>query len=153
MKSIEIKQYNLPQDRFLVDRIDAKPNYLFGLLIIFGIFLLGYNTASLFGFIVIAFGVACIVFMPNVVLMEFYDNYLVMFNKANKNTCFLVYYNEVASWYYSWSANKDFLNIELIDGSVIKIEAFSKPLFESKMNRFLKDKHKKNNKDNKDNNS
>jgi hypothetical protein len=82
--------------------------------------------------------------MPKVILMEFYSDYLVMYNKADKDNCVLIYYDEIASWHYVWGANRDYLCIELSDGSEEIIEAFSKSLFEGNMNRFLKDKHRKN---------
>ena len=81
--------------------------------------------------------------MPRVVLMEFYYNYMVLYNKANKSNCVLIYYDEVISWSYMRGANRDFLVVELMDGSEELIEGFSKTLFVSNMNRFLKDKYKK----------
>ena len=83
------------------------------------------------------------VFMPKVVLMQFFSDFLVMYNKADKNTCELIYYEDVVSWHYAWSANRDYLYIELKDGQTERIEAFSKTIFEYNMNRFLKAKHKK----------
>lgn len=82
--------------------------------------------------------------MPRVTLIEFFTDYLVLHNRADKNTCVIIYYSEVKSWYYSWSAKKDILSIELEDGHVEEIEAFSKTIFEAYMSRHLKDKHRKN---------
>ncbi|MBR4421358.1 MAG: hypothetical protein IKS69_02380, partial [Erysipelotrichaceae bacterium] len=75
-------------------------------------------------------------------LMEFFQDYLVIYNKADKNSCVLIYYDEISSWYYTWSANRDYLYIELENGTVEKIEAFSKTLFETDMNRFVRTKKK-----------
>ena len=55
----------------------------------------------------------------------------------------LIYYEDITSWYYAWGANHDYLYIELADGSKERIEAFSRSIFESNMNRFLKDKKRK----------
>ena len=65
-----------------------------------------------------------------------------MFNKADKSSCVLIYYDEISSWYYTWSANRDYLYIELENGSTEKIEAFSKTVFEANMNRFVRGKKK-----------
>ena len=82
--------------------------------------------------------------MPTVPVIEFYQDYFVMHNRAEKSNCVIVYYNEVKSWHYSWSAKDDFLIVELEDGTIEKTKAFSKTIFELHMYKFLKDKHKKN---------
>lgn len=143
MKSMEIKSYNLPSGRLINAKISARPNLLF--LILFSIAIISFfiKIPVIYGISTIAIVLIALAFMPSVTLMEFYDDYLVMFNKADKNVCQLIFYDEVTSWYYNWGASHDFLYIQLEDGSVEKIEAFSKTLFEKYMNRFLKDKHKK----------
>ncbi len=75
--------------------------------------------------------------------MEFYKDYFIMYNRADRNTCMMIYYDDVVSWHYAWSAKKDTLIVELTDGSVEKIEAFSKTLFETNMYIHLREKHKK----------
>ena len=142
MKSKELKVYNLPSDDILVSRIDAKPNMIFSFLIIVGIISFFFDISFFYGITIISISVFAIIFMPRVTLMDFFQNYLVVYNKANKNTCVMIYYDEIVSWHYSWSTNRDYLYIELEDGTIEKVEAFSKTLFESNMNRFLKDKKK-----------
>lgn len=142
MKSKELKSHNLPSDDILVSSIDAKPNILFILLIIVAIFFYFTSVPVFYSTSLIIISIIVLLFMPRVTLMEFFQDYLVMYNKADKNTCVLIYYDEVASWHYSWSTSRDYLYIELEDGSVEKIEAFSKTLFEANMNRFLKEKKK-----------
>lgn len=144
MKSKELKTYNLPNENTMLSEINAKPTVLFVLLILVGIISLILRISPIYGITLITIGVVAIIAMPRVTLMEFYYDYLVMYNRADKNTCAIIYYSEVKSWYYSWSAKKDILTIELEDGSVEQIEAFSKTIFEAHMSRYLKDKHKKN---------
>lgn len=143
MKSKELKTYNLPNDNVLISQISAKPTWLFILIVGIGIISFAFDFPTVYGIALIVIGFGCVIFMPVIVLMEFYNDYLVMYNRADKNTCIIIYYEEVVTWHYSWNANRDYLVIELEDGSSEKIEAFSKPLFESRMNKFLKDKHKK----------
>ena len=76
--------------------------------------------------------------------MEFYNDYLVVYNRADKTKCVLIYYEDVLSWYYSRGTSRDYLYIELEEGKQERVEAFSKPVFESNMNRFLKGKNRKN---------
>lgn len=144
MRTKELKTYNLPSDNALISEINAKPTWVFILFIIIGILSIALRFSYLYGGFIIATGLICVIFMPRVTVMEFYHDYLVAYNRVDKSKCFIIYYNEVSSWYYSWSAKKDYLCIELEDGSEEKIEAFSKTLFEAYMYKFLKDKHKKN---------
>lgn len=146
MKSKELKTYNLPKDDMIVAQIDAKPNALFVFVILIGVLSFVFRLPVAYGVSMIIISICAIAYMPRVVLMEFYQDYLVIYNRADKNSCVLIYYNEVSSWYYSWSANRDYLYIELENGNVEKIEAFSKTIFESTMNRFLRDKRRKSNK-------
>lgn len=144
MKSKELKTYNLPKDDMVVAQIDAKPNSLFIFVILIGVLSFMFKLPIAYGVTMIIVSLCAIAYMPRVVLMEFYQDYLVLYNRADKNNCVLIYYDEVSSWYYSWSANRDYLYIELENGNVEKIEAFSKTIFESTMNRFMRDKRRKN---------
>ncbi len=144
MKSKELKTYNLPKDDLLISSIDAKPGFLFLLLTIFGILLLFFESFRLYGVSILVITLITYLYLPKVTLMEFFQDYLVLYNRADNNTCVLVYYDEVVSWNYTWSANRDYLNIELQNSQKERIEAFSKTIFESNMNRFLKEKKKKN---------
>ena len=144
MKSKELKTYNLPKDDMVVAQIDAKPNSLFFFVILIGVLSFMFKLPIAYGVTMIIVSLCAIAYMPRVVLMEFYQDYLVLYNRADKNNCVLIYYDEVSSWYYSWSANRDYLYIELENSNVEKIEAFSKTIFESTMNRFMRDKRRKN---------
>ena len=145
MKSKELKTYNLPVDNPLIAQIDAKPNFLFVILICLALASFVVDIPNIYGVITLTFSLIALIYMPRVVLMEFYNEYLIMYNTADKDNCVLIYYDEITSWYYSWGANRDYLCIELVNGNEERIEAFSKTLFESNMNRFVKDKRRKNN--------
>ncbi|MBQ6560510.1 MAG: hypothetical protein IJL85_06745 [Erysipelotrichaceae bacterium] len=142
MKSKELKTHNLPVDVFPISKIDAKPDWLFIVFIMLGIFSFTFDVSPFYGATLVLTSLCVLLFMPKVHLMEFFQEYLVMFNKADKNSCVLIYYDEISSWYYTWSANRDYLYIELENGTTEKIEAFSKTLFEANMNRFARGKKK-----------
>lgn len=143
MKSKELKTYNLPNETAPLSEINAKPTLLFILMIVLGIVALFFHIQTIYGVTLILVGFICICFMPRVTLIEFYYDYFVMFNRADKSKCVLIYNDEVKSWHYSWTAKKDMLEIELEDGTVESIEAFSKTIFEAYMSRYIKNKHKK----------
>ena len=144
MKSKELKIYNLPEDSQVIAQIDAKPNFLFTITILMGLFSFMMNIPSSYGVILILVSLYGLTYMPRVVLMEFFNEYLVIYNKADKSKCVLIYYEDILSWHYSRGARHDYLYVELVDGRTERVEAFSKTIFESNMNRFLKDKKRKN---------
>lgn len=142
MKSKELKTYNLPSDSFFISEINAKPTVLFLLITFVGFVSLFFNSVpKVFSITITIVGFICVCLMPRVVLIEFYNDYMVLYNKADKNTCEIIYYDEVESWYYNRGTTKDYLIINMMDGSSTKIEAFSKTIFEVNVSRYLKDKH------------
>lgn len=108
-----------------------------------GIVLCLDEKTTVYGIAIAVIGLSFLMFLPKLIMLEFYDDYMILHNKANKTDCVLIYYEDVVSWHYQWNAYKDYLYIELIDGTNERIEAFSKTEFELAMNRFLKDKRKK----------
>lgn len=125
--------------------IDAKPTWIFLFATVVGLFLLIFKDLYLYGVILTISALSCGMFFPRTLMMAFYPEYLILYNRADRSDCVLIYYNEVVSWHYTWSAaGKDYLYIELEDGSTEKIEAFSKGLFESRMKRVLREKQRKN---------
>lgn len=81
--------------------------------------------------------------MPNRLLIEFTSNYLILYNKGNSVDCYIVYYADIVTWKYIGGFKEDELIINLIDGTSLKLEAFSKIRFEREMNKYLKDKKEK----------
>lgn len=143
MKSKELKAYNLPSDTPTLSQINAKPTWLFALIIFIGIISMIAGFPKYYGVIAILIGLICIFCMPRITIMDFYKDYFVMYNHADRDMCMIIYYDEVKQWYYSWGASRDELIVELEDGRIEKVEAFSKTIFEAFMNRYLKDKHRK----------
>ena len=132
----------MPQDESPVMVIDAKPyNLLVGFVIV-GILLVLLKISNMYGIATIIVGMCSIFFLPRTILIEFYNSYLVLYNMASKNDCCLIYYEDVVSYEYKRGSLKDYLYIELIDGSVKKIEAFSKILYEAYLNRYFPGKQK-----------
>ena len=146
MKSKELKVYNLPKDDLVISSIDAKPTLLFMLIILLGLISFAFDIPWMYGTTMLSVGIIAMAFMPRVVMVEFYQDYMILYNRADKDVCILVYYDDVSSWNYVRGVSRDYLYIELQNGRIEKIEGFSKTLFESQMNRFLKDKCRKSSK-------
>ena len=102
------------------------------------------DNYQIYGVAILILALSFLMFLPRLIMVEFYKNYLILHNKADKTDCVLIYYEDIVTWYYQRGNKKDYLYIELIDGTSEKIEAFSKTEFELGMNYFLKDKKKKN---------
>ncbi len=142
MNSKELKRYNLPEDRFLLAAIDAKPSFILFLIFIIGLVLVVVRQYSV-GIVVTLLATISYIALPSRVLMEFYQNYLVLYNHANKNDCEMIYYDEVVKWRYVYGINYDYVELILVDDSTHTIDAFSRSLFEGYLNKYLKDKKDK----------
>ena len=68
------------------------------------------------------------------------DHYIVLYNKARKDECNIIYYDDIKSWEYKSKVSMDELVIVLQDDSIQKMNAFSKTEFEKKLNKYIKDK-------------
>lgn len=142
MNSKELKRYNLPEDRYLLAVVDAKPSFILFLIFIIGLVLVVVRQYSV-GIVVTLLATISYVALPSRVLMEFYQNYLVLYNHANKNDCEMIYYDEVVKWRYVYGINYDYVELILVDDSTHAIDAFSRSLFEGYLNKYLKDKKDK----------
>ncbi len=142
IKSKELKRYNLPEDRILLGVIDAKPNSTLFILFIIGMFLIVIK-AYIYGTALISISVLSFLFLPKKEMIEFYDEYLVLYNHANRNVCEMIYYSDVLKWKYNSGVYYDDLEIVLSDESTHTIDGFSKVEYETLLNRFLKDKKDK----------
>ena len=128
IKSKELKRYNLPEDRILLGVVDAKPNGSLFVIFLFGMFLI-VAKIYIYGILTASVCMLAFLFLPKRVMIEFYGQYLVLYNHANKNDCEMIYYDD--------------LEITLVDDSTHTIDGFSKVEYETLMNRFLKDKKDK----------
>lgn len=142
IKSKELKRYNLPEDRILLGIVDAKPNGSLFVIFMFGMILI-VAKAYIYGILTASVCVLAFLFLPRRIMIEFYGQYLVLYNHANKNDCEMIYYDDVLKWKYNSGVYYDDLEITLVDDSVHIIDGFSKVEYETLMNRFLKDKKDK----------
>lgn len=135
MKSKELKSYNLPDNRLYNSSIEAKPVVALSILMIIGF------TIMFFGFYIYGIGIFILasfslLFLPNHKIIEFYDEYMIIYNKARRDECNIVYYDDITSWEYATFMYKDELIISLKDGTLQKVNAFSKKLFEKELNKY-----------------
>lgn len=139
MKSKELKTYNLPEDRVVLSYIDAKPVMGIFLIFVLGGILLVYQQYFMGGAIVLM-SLGAMFLLPSRKLIEFYSDYLVLYNHANKDVCEMIYYEDVVSWQYAYGVAFDKLNFKLVDNSIHSVDGFSIITFENQLNKYLKDK-------------
>lgn len=139
MKSKELKTYNLPEDRIVLAYIDAKPTIAIFIIFIFGDILLAYQQ-YLMGVAIMLMTLGAMFLLPSRKLIEFYSDYLVLYNHANKDVCEMIYYEDVISWHYTYGVAYDKLNFKLTDNSIHSVDGFSIITFENQLNKYLKDK-------------
>lgn len=139
MNSKEIKSYNLPASHHPVQVIDAKPYSILFFLLVIGAALSLYS-GLMYGFALLILGAMVFVMLPRRILLEFCDDYMVMYNRPSNNECMMVYYCDIERWKYQKGIYYDELVIDLVDGSHETIEAFSKSTFEFALEQHVPDK-------------
>jgi len=145
VKSKALKTDNLPEDRAIEYRINAKPFILLGLIIVFGTGMMFYPSFVYIGAAVVAIGLFALLFLPSRVLLEFSNDYVVVYHRVNQNECELIYYDEIVSYQYVRNPLSDYLVFELENGETIRVSCFGKTRIEMILNRYAKDKKKKTN--------
>lgn len=141
MRSKELKNYNLPDNRMFNETLEAKPFELLAVFLVASIILLVFKY-YVYGFTIMAFSIICLFFLPSRRLIEFYDSYMILYNKARKDECNIIYYEDIKYWEYKTKVSYDQLIITLNDDSVQKCDGYSKVTFEKRLNKYLKDKKK-----------
>ena len=122
MKSKDIKTCNLPNEDPAY-KLEVKPVPLLVVIIVVGIILLGKYPS--YGLLLVSLGVFALICLPSITLLEFMHDYLILYNKAAKTDCVMLFYDEILSWRYIKGKASDFLVIELVDGRKESIECFN----------------------------
>lgn len=140
MKSKELKVSNLPNDNASY-KLEVKPRPLLVFFLVFGIFIM--RSYSTYGLLLISLATFCLLFLPSVTLLEFRNDYLVLYNKASKSDCVMIFYDEILAWRYRRHRSGDELIIELTDGQQECLECFNYFLIAKYLNYYAKGKQLK----------
>lgn len=122
MKSKVIKTCNLP-DEDPVYKLEVKPIPLLVVIIVAGVILLGRYPS--YGLLLLGLGSFALIFLPSITLLEFMHDYVILYNKAAKSDCVMIYYEDILSWHYQKGKTSDILSIELVDGHKETLECFN----------------------------
>ena len=141
MNSKEIKAHNLPKDRKVIYHMETKPYVM--LFVLFGIGVITFYFNNVLAAVICATVLYAILLLPSKVLLDFTENYLVMYNRPSKSDCIMIYYDEIVSWSYKKGNFEDELFIELIDGKVERIECFGRLKVRQLLTRYAPNKERR----------
>lgn len=82
--------------------------------------------------------------LPDRLLAEFTDDYLVLFNTRERDSCSLIYWDEIVNWQYEYRSYADTLVILLVDGSEQTADMYSKKSAARWLNQYIPGKETKN---------
>ena len=146
MKSQIIRCRNLPKNPKTYEKIiNVKPVGLLIVTLIVGVLITILKPyLAMSGISMIVLSLFCLIVMPDRDLCKFTKDYLVLYNRHNRDECSLIYWDEVVSWHYEWYKTYDQLVIEMIDGSTEIQDMYSIGSIKKSMNHHIPGKMKKN---------
>lgn len=141
MRSKILKTRNIPKNVTVIQRVTLKPVFLLSMMIIVSAVILFFTSVTILGLSLLGLTSFFFFILPNHVLIEFTEEFLILYNRKSKDECTLVYWDEIMNYEYQ-SNNKgaDILSITLIDDTVYTIECFSRNSIRLMFNQFASNK-------------
>ena len=98
MKSKVLKIRNLPSDMQVLNEIKVKPiGSLLFLVAVAGIFIISGSSIAIVGVVLLAVSAYALLVMPDRLLMQFTSDYLVLYNRKNRDECMLIWWDEIVA--------------------------------------------------------
>ena len=116
--------------------VHAKP--ILGLLLcgVAGFALLFFPAAAGIGVILLIVSVFALSLMPDRFLIQFSEDYLVLYNHQDMDMCTIIYWDEIVNWQYEYHPAVDVLTVNLVNGTSESIELYSKRPIIRFMNQY-----------------
>ena len=93
MKSKVLKIRNLPQEMQVLNEVKVKPiGSLLALMLVSGVFIISGSSIAIVGVVLLAISSYALIVMPDRILMQFTDEFLVLYNRKNRDECMLIYW-------------------------------------------------------------
>lgn len=92
-----LKIHNLPKDGKKVGQVTAKPYLFITVCFCVGVCLL-YTRCYLLGWIIIVLFGYNLVFVKDIVLAEFYEQYAVFYVNHKKDECYILFWGDIEHW-------------------------------------------------------
>lgn len=145
MKSKALKSYHLPTERDVLYSFDAKPYSLLLIAAVVSLFFAIEGSYFLLGVICLFSCIFALVILPNRLLLEFSEHYVVVYHRINKNDCMLVYYEDILEYSLEKNKREDTLSFLLKDGEEISLSIYERVKVEKVLKHFMDGKKKKRN--------
>ena len=145
MKSQMIKTRNLPDWTHQPHMIHVKPVAFLTLVGLAGIALFVSGTVWVgVGLILSITSVFALLMMPDRILIQFTPDYMILYNHRERETCTVIYWEDLVNWQYEFHPNYDTLSCFLTDGSVQRIDLYAKRPAAKYLNQYAPGKEIKN---------
>ncbi|MBR2808798.1 MAG: hypothetical protein IKE33_01030 [Erysipelotrichaceae bacterium] len=131
----KVVRINSIDENKIMTQIKAKPELFLALMFVFSFVILMFN--GYLGFALMMITTYCFIFFPERRLIDFCDEYLIIYNDINHEVCYMLYYDEIVSWQYVSTFNADKLVIALINNQVYETDIFNRHRTERIMERFV----------------
>lgn len=142
MKSQVIKTRNIPADVLKsAYAVRVKPWALLLVTLFAGVAILivkSYMIGLALPLVILT--LFAILVMPDRVLVQFAPEYMIMYNRKDREECTLVYWEEIVSWAYEYHGSCDYLAVTLTDGSTEMAEMYSRRSIRRYMKLYAKNK-------------
>ena len=137
MKSQMIKTRNLPDWTHQPHMIHVKPVAFLTLVGLAGIALFVSGTVWVgVGLILSITSVFALLMMPDRILIQFTPDYMILYNHRERETCTVIYWEDLVNWQYEFHRNYDTLSCFLTDGSVQRIDLYAKHPAANYLNQY-----------------
>lgn len=126
--------------------VTVKPTGYLALMLLagFGFLFAGTSALSVLGMLMLVTSIYSICMLPDRLLMQFTPAYAVLYNQRDRNSCSIVYWNEITNWQYEYHRANDRLVFYLVDGSKQEVDIYSKRLVTRMMKTYAPNKEIKN---------
>ncbi len=138
MNSKEIKAYNLPTDRKIIYHMETKPYVVLLIILLIGFLMFAINATL--AIVISATMAYAIILLPSKVIIDFCEDYVILYNRPSKTDCMMIYYDEIVTWSYKKGPVEDELIFELINGSKEKVECFNRYKVRGILSEYARDK-------------
>ena len=143
MKSQKIRVRNLPETRRVIHKVQVKPTVILSILLFVGLLMMFMKPYLLVaGLTMVLLALFCQFVMPDRVLCEFCDDYMVLYNDHDRTRCNMIYYDEIVAWRYERHRSADQLVIQMIDDTTQVQEMYSKNTIRRQMETYAAGKER-----------
>lgn len=122
VRSKVLKIRNLPKDGNRIDYVNAKPYLFIIICLLIGTGLL-FTRVYILGILMLGLFLYYLIFVRNMILIEFYETYAVFYLMNGRDECFLLFWEDIEHWDITSSRGEiDVLNIRLLNHETIALK-------------------------------